>query len=213
MQAKRLDLSRYARLAHFEHFLSQPNPHVGLTVDVDVTDLAARCRQNGWSFYLAFLHLAAIAANRVPELRQRISEGGIVEYDACGTSHVELLEDGTYCYCTLRHAPAQPMADYLAEAEKIRAACRARASIEEDADVLGLYFVTTIPWLHYSALIQPNAGPVDSNPRISWGRFAPDWRGRLMMPLTLLCHHSLVDGLQIAQFYRNVEQLLSESAG
>ena len=212
MNSKRLDMTAYPRLAHFEHFRSQPNPHVGLTAEVDVTDLVSLCKRSGWSFYLAFLHIAVCAANRVPELRQRLSGDGIVEYDNCGSSHVELLEDGTYCYCTLFHDPAQPMADYLAAAEKIRAACRARASIDEDPDVLGLYFITTIPWLHYTALIQPNGGPEDCNPRISWGRFAPDFRGRLMMPLTLLCHHSLVDGLQIAAFYRNVEQALAELA-
>lgn len=212
MRSKRIDLEQYARKAHFEHFLHQPNPHVGLTAEVDVTDLRECCGQNRWSFYLAFLHLAVLAANRVPELRQRIFDGGIVEYDACGSSHVELLEDGTYGYCTLYHDPKQPMADYLAEAEKIRRVFRARATIEEDADVLGLDFITTVPWIRYTALIQPTSGPEDSNPRISWGKFAPDYCGRLMMPLSILCHHSLVDGLQIAAFYRNVEELLAQFA-
>lgn len=32
------------------------------------------------------------------------------------------------------------------------------------------------------------------------------------MPLSILCHHSLVDGLQIAAFYRNVEELLAQFA-
>ena len=82
----------------------------------------------------------------------------------------------------------------MADAAGERARARAGASIQEDAEVDSLLFITSLPWLHYSAFVQPTAGPDDCNPRISWGKYAPDHRGRLMMPVTILCHHSLVDG-------------------
>ena len=208
MNYHEIDLACYSRKAHFEHFLHYPNPHVGVTVDVDVTDLVSVCKERGWSFYLAFIRVAALAANAVPELRRRIRGAGIVEYDACGTSHIELLLDGTYCYCTLRHDPAQSWDDYMTCAAAQRNLARAGASIQEEDDVESLLFITSLPWLQYSALVQPTAGPDDSNPRISWGKYAPDHRGRLMLPLTLLCHHSLVDGLQISAFYQEVEACL-----
>ena len=210
MNFHKIDMTTYPRKAHYDHFRHLPNPHVGVTVDVDVTELVRVCKENGWSFYLAFIRVAALAANAVPELRRRLKGEGIVEYDACGTSHIELLEDGTYCYCTLRHDLAQSWADYMACAAAERDRARSGASIEEEDDVDSLLFITSLPWLHYSAFIQPTGGPADSNPRISWGRFAPDHRGRLMLPLTLLCHHSLVDGLQIGAFYGEVQALLKK---
>lgn len=209
MTFREIDMSSYPRKAHYDHFRHLPNPHVGVTADVDVTELVRVCKENGWSFYLAFIRVAALAANAVPELRRRLKGEGIVEYDACGTSHVELLEDGTYCYCTLRHDPAQSWADYMACAAAERDRARSGASIEEDEDVDSLLFITSLPWLHYSAFVQPTGGADDCNPRISWGRYAPDHRGRLLLPLTLLCHHSLVDGLQMAAFFRTVDELLS----
>lgn len=209
MRFREIDMTTYPRRAHYDHFRHLPNPHVGVTVDVDVTELVERCKETGWSFYLAFIRIAALAANTVPELRRRLRGEGIVEYDFCDTSHVELLEDGTYCYCTLRHDPTQSMEAYMAYAAGERDRARSGASLEEEEDVDSLLFITTLPWLRYSALIQPTAGSEDCNPRISWGRYAPDHRGRLMMPLTLLCHHSLVDGLQIAAFYRAVEDCLA----
>lgn len=210
MTFREIDMSSYPRKAHYDHFRHLPNPHVGVTVDVDVTELVRVCKENGWSFYLAFIRVAALAANAVPELRRRLKGEGIVEYDACGTSHIELLEDGTYCYCTLHHDLAQSWADYMACAAAERDRARSGASIEEEDDVDSLLFITSLPWLHYSAFIQPTGGLADSNPRISWGRFAPDHRGRLMLPLTLLCHHSLVDGLQIGAFYGEVQALLKK---
>ena len=202
MNYKTIDMSNYSRRAHFDYFRTLQNPMLGLTVDVDVTALRDFCKREGCSFFLAFLRVAARAANGVPQLRQRIRDGGIVEYDVCGTSHVELRKDGTYGYCTLYHGG--PFREYLERAGAERARCREAASIEEDEDVEGLYFVTSLPWLRYTQLIQPTAGGDESNPRISWGRFEPDFRGRLMMPVTLLAHHALVDGLHAARFYANI---------
>ncbi len=199
-----IDMRTYPRRAHFDYFRTLQYPMLGVTVEADVTELRDFCRSESCSFFLAFLRAAARAANGVPELRRRILDGGIVEYDACGTSHVELREDGTYGYCTLYHD--RPWREYLACAEAERRRCRAKASIEEDGDVLGLFFVTSLPWLRYTQLLQPVAGGDESNPRISWGRFAPDREGRLKMPVTLLAHHALADGLHIARFFDRLEE-------
>ena len=198
-----LDPAQYPRRDHFEHFLSMAYPYVGVTAEVDVTDLAAFCKDRKYSFYLVFLHAAALAADGVREFRHRICGGQIHEYPHCPTSHIELLDNGTYCYCTLRHQ--LPLEEYMAYAEEVRAACRRKGSIEEEPEVESMYFISTLPWVHYTNLIQPVAGGEDSNPRITWGKFQEDSRGRKQLPVTVLVHHSLVDGIHIAQFYSNLE--------
>ena len=96
----------------------------------------------------------------------------------------------------------------MAYAAAQREAARAGASIKEEDDVESLFFISTVPWLHYRSFYQPNYGTEASNPAITWGKFEPDHRGRLMMPVTLLCHHSLVDGIQFAAFYENLNLCL-----
>ena len=207
MARRIIDLSTYPRRAHFQYFRTLAYPYAGVTVEADVTELRALCREKGWSFYLAFLHAAALAADEVPELRRRICGDGIAEYDECPTSHIELLPDGTYCYCTLRHH--MPLAEYFPYAERQRALARAQGSIEEDADVESMYFISALPWLHYTGMLQPVAGGDESNPRITWGRYEKDAQGRLRLPVTLLVHHALVDGVHIAAFYASLEKLLA----
>lgn len=199
MTMRRIDLDTYPRREHFHHFCSMAYPYVGVTVDVDVTDLLTLCRERGCSFYLMVLHAVALAADEVPEFRRRIDNGGIVEYDECPTSHTELKPDGTYAYCTLRHH--MPLAAYLAQAESARTAAREGGSIEEEDEVQSMYFISTLPWLHYTQLIQPVACGEESNPRFTWGKYQPDDKGRVMMPLSVLVHHALADGIHIAQFY------------
>ena len=202
---KRIDMATYPRREHFNHFVGMAYPYVGVTVAVDGTDLLARCREKGYSFYLMVLHAVALAADEVPEFRRRIEGDGIVEYDTCPTSHTELKPDGTYAYCTLHHH--MPLADYLAKAEAARAAARESGSIEEEDDVQSMYFISTLPWLHYTQLVQPVACGEESNPRITWGKYQPDAAGRMMMPLSVLVHHALADGLHIAQFYEAFDRV------
>ena len=201
---KRIDLDTYPRRDHFNHFCAMAYPYTGVTVDVDVTDLLARCREKGYSFYLMVLHAVALAADDVPEFRRRIDHGGIVEYDECPTSHIELKPDGTYAYCTLRHH--MPLADYLTQAEVARIAAREGGSIVEEDDVQSMYFISTLPWLHYTQLIQPVACGEESNPRITWGKYQANDKGRMMMPLSVLVHHALADGIHIAKFYEAFNQ-------
>ena len=201
---KRIDLDTYPRRDHFNHFCAMAYPYAGVTVDVDVTDLLSLCREKGYSFYLMVLHAVALAADEVPEFRRRIDHGGIVEYDECPTSHIELKPDGTYAYCTLRHH--MPLADYLAQAESARNAAREGGSIEEEDDVQSMYFISTLPWLHYTQLIQPVACGEESNPRITWGKYQANDKGRMMMPLSVLAHHALADGIHIAKFYEAFNQ-------
>ncbi len=201
---KRIDLDTYPRRNHFNHFCAMAYPYAGVTVDVDVTSLLALCREKGDSFYLMVLHAVALAADDVPEFRRRIDHGGIMEYDECPTSHIELKPDGTYAYCTLRHH--MPLADYLAQAESARTAAREGGSIEEEDDVQSMYFISTLPWLHYTQLVQPVACGEESNPRITWGKYQADHNGRMMMPLSVLVHHALADGIHIAKFYEAFNQ-------
>ena len=204
MAMKRIDMATYPRRDHFAHFCAMAYPYVGVTVDVDVTDLLALCREKGYSFYLMVLHAVALAADEVPEFRRRIDNGGIVEYESCPTSHTELKPDGTYAYCTLHHH--MTLADYIVKAEAARAAVRESGSIEEEDDVQSMYFISTLPWLHYTQLIQPVACGEESNPRITWGKYQQNSDGRVMMPLSVLVHHALADGLHIARFYEEFER-------
>ena len=200
----RIDLDKYERRRHFEYFSSLQYPYVGITNNVDVSELVQFCKSTDCSFYLMILHAAALAADGVRELRQRIRDGGIIEYSECPTSHIELLENKTYCYCTLHHHMV--MEEYIPYAEETRKKCRENGSIDEDDDSDSMYFISTLPWLHYSAMIQPVAGGEESNPRITWGKFQEDFRGRKQLPVTLLAHHALVDGIHIAMFYQNLEE-------
>lgn len=226
IEYKIIDLETYPHRAHLEYFMTMNSPQTGLTVDVDVTDLREFCKREGCSFFLAFMHVAALAADSIPQMRQRLhkltpeeledpkhagapKEGSLAgieirEYEQSPTSNTESLPNETYCYCTNYHH--MPWKEYIETATKNQQEARLHGTLDEDDEIEAFYFPTCIPWVHYNDCIHPMGSPIDSNPRISWGKFTEDFRGRLMMPLTIVVHHGLVDGLQMARFYDNVEK-------
>ena len=211
MEYRTIDLASYKRKKHFEYFSGFAYPYVGTTANVDISALLDRIKREKLPFFLSACYCAARAANSVPELRQRIRKGEIIAFDRCRVSHTLALEDGTYCYCTLEDEP--DFYAYLAAGRRAQEEARRLASIEEDPEeVLEKFFVSSIPWLSYTSLVQPVPYPADSNPRITFGKFFSQ-EGRTLLPVSLLCNHALVDGVHIAAFYQAMEREIAGAAG
>lgn len=204
MNYKIIDLEHYPRKNHFEYFLTVADPYVGVTVEVDITDFIRTCKENGLPFFLSFLYCAGNAANSVPELRQRIIDKKIVEFEHCNTSHTELRGDGTYGYCQIN--PALPFTDFLTVGKAAQEKARNNDSLE-DEDPLSLFFVSSLPWISYIQVTQPTPRPADSNPRITWGKYH-EANGKTVIPVTLLANHALVDGLHMSHFYKALDEQL-----
>lgn len=201
-----LDMAAYARRAHFDYFRQMGYPYVGVTVDADVTRLRRRARQTGESFFLLLLYAAGRAANRVEQLRERIAGDGIVRYARCPTSHTVMKPDGTYAYCEAD--PFLPWADFAQRTAARQEAAKHAGGLEEESDVQSLIFISCLPWVRYTALIQPVPFPADSNPRITWGQYREEG-GRVLVPVSLLAHHALVDGKHLGDFYQALAQEIS----
>ena len=198
MNYRVINMDTYPRRAHFAYFNAMPDPYVGVTADVEISALLERCRQDAQPFFLSFLYCVGRAANAVPELRRRIWKGGVIEFDSCDTSHTVLREDGTYSYCRLDCR--KPFGQFLPEARLRHEAAKAQASLDDGEDGISLLFLSSVPWLHYTALRQPVPVPADSNPRITWGKYVVE-HGRATLPVTLLANHALIDGVHIGAFY------------
>ena len=73
------------------------------------------------------------------------------------------------------------------------------------------FFVSCVPWISYTSMVQPVPVPADSNPRITWGKYFQQGE-QTVMPVTLLAHHALVDGIHIARFYEALDREIAAIA-
>lgn len=205
MKHRVIPLEDFPRRKHFAFFSAMQNPYVGVTMEVDITDFLSACHERSVPFFLSFVYCVGRAANAVPQLRQRIWNGCIIEFEQCDASHTVLCPDETYGYCRLDCM--RPFEDYLPEAISLHRQAKENPCMEDGEDGINLLFLSSIPWLHYAALTQPLPSPADSNPRITWGQYV-EQNGRVTLPVTLLANHALVDGLHLAAFYRSLDREL-----
>ncbi len=202
-----IDLEHFPRREHFQLYSAMHNPYVGMTVEMDITGFVERCKAQNWPFSLAFLYCVGRAANAVPQFRQRILNGVPVQFDRCDTSHTVMREDETYSYCRLN--PMQPFEDFLRESIPRQQQAKEQGTVSDPEDAISLIFLSSVPWLRYTELHQPTPYPADSNPRFNWCKYQTV-NGVTTIPVTILAHHALVDGIHIAAFYRELEKMIRE---
>ena len=221
MSRKYIDMTKYPRLDHFRHFLTMQQPCVSITVQVDITDWLSRLRASGCPFFLSFQYAVVRAANRIPEFRQRIVDDKIVEYDYCNPSYIVSLPDDTYRYCNVN--VNQPFAQYLKESRvKQDAALHSEHLEEEEGDVLGLLFISCVPWFNYTEAMMPYPGGSFSNPSFCWGGYRTEKylaledgrvteKVKTSIPVTLFFNHALIDGIHAGRFFDNLGDELNNS--
>lgn len=202
---KYIDLETYPRRSHFAYFKSLAYPYVGMNANVDVTNLLAAAKARGGSSFLACLWAAATAANAIPELRQRIVDEGIVEFDHCDTAHTVALADHTFCNC--RTDCRMTFDEFLVRGKQWQEEAKNRHGfVSTQDDETDLIFVSCVPWVAFTQVIQPTPIPADCNPRIVFGKFIREG-DRTLMPLAIQANHALVDGYHVGRFYEEFQTI------
>lgn len=203
MSERTLDLEHYQRRSQFDYFRRMAYPYAGLTVTMDITSLTARIREKRLPFYLTMLYAASHSANAIPEFRRRVRGDQIIEFEHCFPSYTLALESGSYCYCS---ADDQlPFPEYLRDAKHRQEEARKVTEIKTRENEEQLFFFSSIPWVSYTAIVQPVPTPADSNPRITWGKYF-EAEDRLKMPVSVLVNHALMDGFHISRFFQELQQ-------
>ena len=95
---------------------------------------------------------------------------------------------------------------YIDYAVKEQENAKLNRSISEDEnEALNKFFISTLTWVTYTSIVQPVPVPADSNPRITWGKYFENGN-RIQLPVSVLCHHALVDGIHISNFYKLLDK-------
>lgn len=208
MKKRTVDMSRDPRREQFSYFSSLADPYVGVTCQVDITAMMERIRRGDAPFFLSFTYEILAAANAVPELRRRIEGEQVVEYGSCRCSCTVAKPDGAYSYCTLDGA--LPWEEFLKTGREALEAAKNGGTMAEEEGHDEFFFVSCVPWLRYTDMVQPVPSPAYSNVRLSWGKWTEE-NGRTTLPVTILAHHALVDGIHIGRFYEELERRVSKA--
>ncbi len=205
---QRFDPTAWPRAATYRLYRTLGAPHLGITADVDVTDLVPSCRADGTSLFAAMMHVLIEAANTVPQLRQRINVEEdvdvVVEHSSVDPAFTVAVEGGLFNFTTVPYQPdRQAFAGAVAAASEAQRHNTVLQPFEGKRD--DVVYMSCLPWMHFTSITHPvHTDRPDSVPRIAWGRFT-EIGGRIKMPVNIQVHHALVDGTHLGAFFAAVE--------
>lgn len=200
---KIIDIAQWNRKEHFEHFSAFDDPFFGVTVNVECTRSYQEAKSKGISFSLLILHRIITAACKVEEFRYRIEEDKVVCYDSLFPEATVGRTDHTFSFAAFEYDPDELIFISKAKVEMERLQQTAGLNKEGTFHPNAIHY-SAVPWLTFTDMKHPaHMRSGDSVPKISTGKFFREG-DKLLLPVSVTCHHGLMDGYHIAQFIENL---------
>ncbi|MDN3693200.1 chloramphenicol acetyltransferase [Chryseobacterium tructae] len=205
---KIIDLEQWNRKEHFEFFSKMANPYFGFTTEVDCTKAFDTAKEKGYSFFAYYYHKSMVAVNTIDELKLRIIDGQVVQFDTVHAGSTIGRPDGTFGFSFTHFSEA--FEEFNAALQNEIKGVHESSGLRLSNERLGKDHIrhTTIPWFSFSALLHPtdlNTG--ESIPKISFGKFSIR-DGRKYLPVSIEVHHGLADGIHIANYLKEFQKQL-----
>jgi len=201
-----IDMENWKRKKHYSYFRELDYPHFGICGYVDVTELQKRVKSRGESFFLAFMYTAVKAANEIEELRYRIREESVLVHDRVNPSFTVMSDEEVFSFCTASFYDSYK--EFCLCASREIELAKRNVDIEDEPGRDDLLYITCIPWISFTGITHPvHMSPVDSIPRISWGKYFEE-NGRVKLPLSVQAHHALVDGAHVGRYFVRLQEIL-----
>jgi len=196
---KYIDIENWERKSHFNFFRQMDNPHFNICANIDITELKSFTEKNKLSLFKTVLFIAVSTANNIKEFRQRIADEQVYEHERVAATYTVPSSQDVFSFCTTTYS--------LNFQDFYNASGNAMNQAAENPQIGNLpgrddlIYMSCIPWVSFTSYSNAmHFTPVDSIPRIVWGKYFSE-NGRIKMPLSVQAHHALVDGKHIGAYF------------
>ena len=197
-----LDLQTWKRGQMFVYFSRMAPTGYSLTVKIDITTMRAALKGAKRKFFPAYLWLVTKTLNQQQEFRIAERDGQIGYYDYLTPLYASFHEDDqTFslmwtefddCFGSFYDAYIENQGKYgnnhgvLAQPDRLPPP--------------NAYTVSCVPWIAFDHFaVHSYENKPYYFPSVEAGRFSNE-NGRIMMPLSITCHHAATDGYHVSRF-------------
>ena len=203
-----IDLKTWNRGGMFYYFSQMAPTGYSLTVKVDVTKLKAVLKERALKFFPAYLWLVTKNLNRQIEFRVAQKDGQIGYYEYLTPLYAAFHDDDkTFSLMwTPYHEDFNVFyQDYLYNQETY-GNCHGVLAQADRLPPPNAYTVSCVPWIHFEHFaVHSYENKPYYFPSVEAGRFTEENR-KLLMPLSITCHHATTDGYHVNLFLEQLQQ-------
>jgi len=201
-----IDMSKWPRVEMYYYFARMAPTGYSITVDVDVTELVRVTKAKGIKFFPAYLWLTTRNLNRQQEFKCAEKDGVIGYYDTLTPLYASWHEDTktfSLMWTEFKESFPEFYSDYLANQEnygtKQGVLCRPGLPPEN------AYTVSAVPWVEFRHFaVHSYENKPYYFPSVEAGKYYTKG-DRILMPLSLTCHHATTDGWHINVFLKDLQ--------
>ena len=204
-----IDIETWDRKDHFNAYLGTDFPYINVGANLDITNLLGFCKKRNLPFYLSMVFFAHHIASQITNFKYRIKDGRPILNDKIHPSFTYLPKDRELFIIVIPEYTDE-ITGFLKNALEMIA--------EQGTDpglnlVRGRYDIigySAIPWIQYTHFIRSIVKiGVDSNPKITWGKYF-NQGDRVLMPFSVQVHHGLMDALHVGRYFQMLQHYIDE---
>lgn len=202
-----IDMQTWCRREIFYYFSKMAPTGYSLTVKLDITNMKATLDRANLKFFPAYLWLVTKNLNRQQEFRIAEKDGQVGFYDHLTPLYAAFHDDDhtfSLMWTTYDENFRTFYDGYLHNQEQYGK----NHGILAQAGFLpppNAYTVSCVPWISFDHFaVHSYENKPYYFPSVEAGRFTEE-NGRLMLPLSITCHHATTDGWHVSRFLEELQ--------
>ena len=209
-----IDLAQWPRGQMFYYFSHMAPTGYSLTVSLDVTALHRTVKERGVKFFPAYVWLVTKNLNRQVEFKCAVQDGQLGYFDTLTPLYAAMHpDDRTISLMWTEYQEDFPAfyRQYL-ENQRRFGGQHGVLSQPQTPPPPNAYTVSCLPWVafrHFAVHSYENKHYYF--PSVEAGKFE-ERDGRLIMPLSLTCHHATTDGWHVSRFLEDLQRDMDDFA-
>jgi chloramphenicol O-acetyltransferase type A len=190
----------------FINFLSS---RYTMSARVNVENLWIKSKEQDLSFFVMSLGALMNALNDIPQMRRRIIDGKVIEFESLDAVCPIMDKDETVFKEIRIEAPQRfynilKWHDYVVDYQLnvLEGVDKAFDLDTMERDKINIANFSCIPWVDFDSITNATAAGNAIQPLITWGKVNEDYE----MTVSITVSHIFVDGLELAKFYKNAQE-------
>ena len=190
----------------FINFLSS---RYTMSARVNVENLWIKSKEQDLSFFVMSLGALMNALNDIPQMRRRIIDGKVIEFESLDAV-CPIMDKEETVFKEIRIEGPQRFYnilkwhDYVVDYQLnvLEGVDKAFDLDTMERDKINVANFSCIPWVDFDSITNATAAGNAIQPLITWGKVNENYE----MTVSITVSHIFVNGLELAKFYKNVQE-------
>ena len=197
----KIDVENWPRREVFYYFSKMAPTGYSLTIELDVTEVLAAVKERNMKFFPAYLWLVTRNLNKFSEFKCAFKEDALGYYDTLTPMYAMWHDDTktfSFAWTEYKEDFKEFHKGYLYTQAKYGAnhGFLAKPGLPPE----NAYTVSSVPWVEFKHFaVHSYDNKPYFFPSLEAGKFHHEGE-RVIMPLSITCHHATTDGWHVSQF-------------